>query len=159
MSVILYLPLGPTNIVPQQISFLFQKERSMKSDTLESASRPLAEVIWKKKQDEIQILTRIFKPVTRIRHQREQPHQRRSKCHSRVSGDGTRAFASSLALDSSHDASPEESLLEMFSENSEKHLDKVFHSRPRSRVDNVSPMSVGIDRQLLVTLHLAHLLL
>ena len=47
MSAILNLPLGPTNIVPQQISFLFQKERSMKSDTLETASRPLAEVIWK----------------------------------------------------------------------------------------------------------------
>ena len=49
MSVILNLPLGPTNIVPQQISFLFQKERSIKSDTLESASRRLAEVIWKKR--------------------------------------------------------------------------------------------------------------
>ena len=37
-------PLGPTNIVPQQISFLFQKERSMKSETLESALSPLAEL-------------------------------------------------------------------------------------------------------------------
>ena len=105
-------------------------------------------------------MTRIFKPVTRIRYLREQPHQRRSKCHSRVSGDGTRAFASSLALDSSRDASPEEySSCEMFSENFEKHLDKVLHSRTRPGVDNVSPMSVGIDRQLLVALHLAHLLL
>ena len=102
----------------------------MKSDTLESASRPLAEVIWKKKQDEFQIVTRIFKPVTRIHHLREQPHQRRSKCRSRVSGDGTRAFASSLALDSSRDASPEESLLEMFSENLGSTLTKFFTPGP-----------------------------
>ena len=102
----------------------------MKSDTLESASRPLAEVIWKKKQDEIQFMSPIFKPVTRILHLREQPHQRRSRCHSRVSGDGTRAFASSLALDSSRDASPEEYSLEMFSENLGSTLTKFFTPGP-----------------------------
>ena len=44
VSSVLVSPLGPTNIVPQQISFLFQKERSMKSETLESALSPLAEL-------------------------------------------------------------------------------------------------------------------
>ena len=102
----------------------------MKSDTLESASRPLAEVIWKQMK-KIQILTTpIFKPVTRIRHLREQPRPRRSKCRSRVSADGRRAFASSLALDSSRDASPEEYSLEMFSENLGSTFTKFFTPGP-----------------------------
>ena len=56
-------PLGPTKIVPQQISFLFQNERSMKSETLESASSPLAEVSWEPpsertaSSDEIELLS------------------------------------------------------------------------------------------------------